>query len=311
MTRNNIDHTDEARVAPGRWKRALLAVLGIVTGWAWLLTQPPYFWSDSAAAGWWLATLLAGGLWAWFALWNTHRRLLALTGLALPAAMVAIAWQTLELRSALDGTGLPDQAVLMPASWLWAWAGLLAPVPLLVILAASWRLGGKQVRQGVIRRKAEAAATKAREAAERQAAVAAEQAEQERIKQRQQREEMIEEATARLASRVAAGDGSAGSADTDELAALALFQDQGRRDWKREAEEQRDRAGAAEARVAKAEEEIVKLRSRLRQEIAYDLLSPVTATIAGAASAVGAAGVAGGGWAGSRCANAFDKASGG
>ena len=151
MTRTNIEThieaADEARVAPAHWKRALMAVLGIVTFWAWLLTQPPYHLTDSAAAGWWLAALGAGGLWAWFALWNTHRRLLALTGLAMPAVMVVIAWQTLELRSALDATGLPHQAGLAPASWLWAWAGLLAGGTAAghsCILLARWRAAGPQ-----------------------------------------------------------------------------------------------------------------------------------------------------------------------
>ena len=73
----------------------------------------------------------------------------------------------------------------------------------------------------------------------------------------------------------------------DELAALALFQDQGRRDWKREAEEQQGRADAAEARLAEAEKKIVELRSRLRQEIV------------------------GGTFAGDRAANAWNKGSGG
>ena len=142
--------------------------------------------------------------------------------------------------------------------------------------------------------------------------VEAEQAARDRVVLRQQREELIEEATARLAARVTGGGADAVTADTDELAALALFQDQGRRDWKREAGEQQGRAEAAEAKLAEAEEKIVELRSRLRQEIVGEvLLGPVTAMAAGAVSAVGAAGVVGGAFAGDRVANAWNKSSGG
>ena len=321
MTRTNIEThieaADEARVAPAHWKRVLLAVLGIVTFWAWLLTQPPYHLTDSAAAGWWLAALGAGGLWAWFALWNTHRRLLALTGLAMPAAMVVIAWQTLELRSALDATGLPHQAGLAPASWLWAWAGLLAAAPLLVILAFSWRAGVRQAARARARRKARAAAAAAAvvaEAARLEAAEAAEAAASAAAREREQRrwirEELIEEATARLATKVAGGS-VALAGDTDELAALALFQDRERRGWRQVAGEQQARAEAAEARLATKDEEIRQLRSRLRQEFVVALASPVTDTIAGAVDAVGAAGLAGGAFAGDRVRNAWNKSSGG
>ena len=315
MTRTNIEThiepADEARVAPAHWKRALLAVLGIVTFWAWLLTQPPYYWSDSAAAGWWLVALLAGAPWAWMVMWNTHRQLLALTGLALPVVMVVIAWQTLELRSALGMDVVADRAAPAAGSWLWGWAGWLGGAPLLVILGASWRAGQLQVRRTTLRQRAMARAAREREEAERQEAQATEQAEQDRVLQRQQREELIEEATSRLAARVAGG-GGGDDADTDELAALlALFQDRERRCWRQEAAELLERAENAESRLATKDEEIRKLRGWLRQELAYDLLSPVVAMAAGAVSAVGTAGLAGGAFAGDRVANAWNKSSGG
>ena len=302
MTLARIDAPprNEAAVASLPWVLAVIAVFGFVALWVWLLALPPL--SASPYHAFPLALLVGtpAGIWGFMALTNYHRALLALGGCVTPILMVGL------VVAALDDAAPPNPEMLTAGEWQIVGGMFLAATPVLAVLACSFRKG---LRQAVARRAELRERRMAREADEQARKAEKErelQAEADRRAERKRRGELIEEATARMAERIAGGSpGAAGVAGSaDDLAALALFQDIDRREALEEEEIQRERADTAEEELEKSREQVRKLKRKLlEQEVAR-------MTVGLAADVVGKTlpGVTLGAlYGGSRVGRAFDK----
>ncbi len=296
---------DEARVASPGWMLAVLVAAGFATLWLWLLRSPPLSAPPGVTFSLMLPLLATGGLWAWMVLCNCHRALLALWGSITPGLMVWLAAMELNSRGLLDGW-LPDSELLTVAERQTVWIMTLSVVLMLVILAFSLRkgLGQAAARRAVLQERRQA--REAEEQAKVDEKARQEQGEADRIAARKRRAALIEDATARVAERIAGGKpaaaGFAGRAD--DLAALALFQDIGRQEALGEEESQRRRADTAEAELEKSREQIRKLKQRLRVKAVSDMTVGLVADMA-ERTLPGAA--LGGLYAGNRVGNAFDR----